>query len=95
MNPDGYPSDEDDTLVDHGFAAAGPASPTRRRRPTRNGVVTPHAVFLALRYAPQAALANLAKLAATSRLYGKWGFHDSVNVQSGTVADPTCRSTRG
>ena len=56
MDPNGMPSNEDNTLVDHGFAGLpGPArrSPTRRRPPTRNGVVTPHAAFLALRYAPR------------------------------------------
>ena len=52
-----------------------------------NGVVTPHAAFLALRYAPAAALADLARLARDfPGLYGKWGFRDSVNVDTGTVS---------
>ena len=53
-----------------------------------NGVVTPHAAFLALRYAPRATLANLRRLAADfPGLYGKWGFRDSVNVQTKRVSD--------
>ena len=48
--------------------------------------MTPHAAFLALRYAPQATQADLAKLAAIPDMYGKWGFRDSVNVQTGHVS---------
>ena len=36
-----------------------------------NGVVTPHAAFLALRWAPQATLSNLAALEADFDIYGK------------------------
>ena len=46
----------------------------------------PHAAFLALRYAPNAALADLAKLKTDFTIYDKWGFHDSVNVGTGTVS---------
>ena len=37
MNPDGYPSNEDNTFVDHGFAGCPgrPPSPTRRPPRTR------------------------------------------------------------
>ena len=49
-------------------------------------MVTPHASFLALRYAPEAALANLAKLRANFDAYGKGGFYDAVAVRSGRVA---------
>ena len=39
--------------------------------------------FLALRYAPEAATANLRRLVSDfPELYGKWGFRDSVNVQT-------------
>jgi hypothetical protein len=52
-----------------------------------NGVVTPHAAFLALRYAPEATIANLRRLARDfPGLYGKWGFRDSVNVQTKLVS---------
>jgi hypothetical protein len=49
--------------------------------------VTPHAAFLALRFAPDAALANLARLERNFAIYDAWGFHDSVNVQTGRVSD--------
>jgi hypothetical protein len=87
MDPNGNPSDEAKTLVDHGFAGCPnrPAMPD----PTTyaNGVVTPHAAFLALRYAPAETLANLAKLQRDfPGLYGTWGFRDSVNVSTGHVS---------
>ena len=88
MNPDGYPSNEDNTFVDHGFAGCGrDPKPDPPPSAYTNGVVTPHASFLALRYAPTAALANLAKLEHDFKIYGKWGFRDSVNVQTGAVSD--------
>ena len=53
-----------------------------------NGVVTPHAAFLALRWAPRAVLSNLANLDRDfPDMYGAWGFRDSVNVGTGTVSD--------
>jgi hypothetical protein len=53
-----------------------------------NGVVTPHAAFLALRFAPRATLADVRALARDfPRLYGKWGFRDSVNVSTKRVSD--------
>ncbi len=88
MNTDGYPSNEDNTYVDHGFAGC-PGRPAKADPPPSaytNGVVTPHASFLALRWAPNDVLANLAKLKSDFAIYDKWGFHDSVNVQTGTVS---------
>jgi hypothetical protein len=90
MDPDGMPSNEDNTLVDHGFAGCPnrPAKPDPPQSAYTNGVVTPHAAFLALRFAPARATANLGRLAHDfPGLYGKWGFRDSVNVQSGHVSD--------
>jgi hypothetical protein len=87
MQADGYPSNNDNTLVDHGFGDCRPAG--HRDPPASaytNGVVTPHATFLALRYAPRAALANLARLRSHFRVYGKGGFYDAVNVDTGEVA---------
>ena len=53
-----------------------------------NGVVTPHAAFLGLRFAPRATVANVRRLASDfPGLYGRWGFRDSVNVDSGRVSD--------
>ena len=84
MNSDGYPSNEDNTYVDHGFAGCRlpgqPADPSPSAY--TNGVVTPHAAFLALRYAPKQAMTDLADLQAIPNMYGAWGFRDSVNVQT-------------
>ncbi len=84
MNPDGYTSDEERTTADYGFDACRPAQP---QRPFGQGVVTPHASFLALDFARDSALANLAKLKANfPQAYGSGGFFDSVNVKTGQVA---------
>lgn len=90
MDPAGMPSNEDATLVDHGFPGCPgrPAKPDPAASAYTNGVVTPHAAFLALRYAPRATLANLRRLALDfPGLYGEWGFRDSVNVQTERVSD--------
>ncbi len=90
MDPNGMPSNEDNTLVDHGFAGCPdrPAQPDPAPSAYTNGVVTPHAAFLALRYAPAATLANVQRLARDfPAMYGKWGFRDSVNVDTGRVSD--------
>jgi Putative glucoamylase/RTX calcium-binding nonapeptide repeat (4 copies)/Protein of unknown function (DUF3131) len=84
MDRNGNPSNEDRTLVDRGY----PGCPGRDPVPDppasayTNGVVTPHAAFLALRYRPQETMANLARLEAIPGMFGKWGFADSVNVDS-------------
>jgi hypothetical protein len=90
MDPNGMPSNEDNTLVDHGFAGCPdrPAKPDPPPSAYTNGVVTPHAAFLALRYAPVRTRANLRRLVAGfPGLYGRWGFRDSVNVQTKRVSD--------
>jgi hypothetical protein len=89
MYPEGYPSNADQTLVDAGFSGCPgrPAQPAPAPAAYTNGVVTPHAAFLALRFAPDATLANLWRLTHDfPGLYGKWGFRDSVNVSTGTVS---------
>jgi hypothetical protein len=91
MDPNGMPSNEDNTLVDRGFEGcpgAHQAQPDPPQSAYTNGVVTPHAAFLALRYAPARTRANLERLARDfPGLYGKWGFRDSVNVQTKHVSD--------
>src|SRR3954451_13297845 len=90
MDPNGNPSNEQGTLVDHGFAGCPdrPAKPDPPASAYTNGVVTPHAAFLALRYAPSATSADVRRLVKRyPGLYGKWGFRDSVNVQTGRVSD--------
>ena len=84
MNPDGYYSDEESTNLDLGFGDCRPA--TNPDPSYGDGVVTPHAVFLALPYAKDAALANLARLKADFPVYGDGGFYDAVAVRSGRVA---------
>jgi hypothetical protein len=50
------------------------------------GPVTPHASALALGVVPQAALANLRRLAARYDVYGEYGFYDAVDPHTGRVA---------
>ena len=50
------------------------------------GVVTPHASFLALHLAPDEALENLANLREDFDAYGWGGFYDAINVTTGQVS---------
>ena len=50
------------------------------------GVVTPHAVVLALEYAPDKAIKNLRELVTRYPIYGEYGFYDAVTVSTGKVA---------
>ena len=86
LNPDGYASNNDNTLVDYGFGDCRPAQPLPPPEAYTNGVVTPHASFLALPYARRAALDNLAKLRRDFDIYGEGGFFDAVNVDNGQVS---------
>lgn len=90
MDPNGNPSNEDRTLADHGYAGC----PNREPQPDppasayTNGVVTPHAAFLGLRWAPGEAIENLRRLERDfPGVYGDWGFRDTVNVDSGFVSE--------
>ena len=90
LNPDGYVSNEDSTHVDRGFGTCAGRTTTSVPPASAytNGVVTPHAAFLALRYAPKASLADLASLARDfPGMFGPLGFRDSVNVGTGRVSD--------
>jgi hypothetical protein len=89
MEPNGYAADvERLTLVDPGWD--DPTCP-RAPRPISDygqGVVTPHAAFLALDFAPEAAMANLRAIADDfDGAYGRGGFKDSLNVATGQVAN--------
>lgn len=75
---DGYASNNDHTLWN-------PQTPPPASAYT-NGVVTPHASFLALQYDQQAALTNLKNLERDLKVYGKYGYFDSVNVETGQVS---------
>ena len=98
MEPNGYTSDVDRlSLVDAGFEDGeggycfdGPRERTPQPPPADygQGVVTPHAAFLALDFDREATLANLSALAADfPGLYGRGGFKDAVNVATGQVAE--------
>lgn len=47
--------------------------------------VTAHATFLALDYAPEAVRKNI-KALKNFKMVGKYGFYDSVNVETGEIA---------
>ncbi|MGZ5398546.1 MAG: glucoamylase family protein, partial [Nocardioides sp.] len=83
----GYTSDQKRTDWDQPWEECGRVG---ERAPTSadygNGVVTPHASFLALRYAPKAARANLARLDRNFDAYGRGGFYDAIAVGSGRVS---------
>jgi len=87
-NPEGYLSNN----ADPRGAPVADKPPGEGERAVQtavpDNVVTPHASFLALRFAPGEALANLRALAERyPTLYGEYGFRDSVDVGTGRVAD--------
>jgi hypothetical protein len=57
-----------------------------RATPSHHGIVAPYASFLALRYAPQDAIANLRALRRGFSIYSELGFLDSVDVSTGVVS---------
>jgi hypothetical protein len=61
-----------------------PPSPPARRFP--HGVATPYASFLALRYVPHEAIANLRALSKNFPVYSPLGFLDSVDLSSGVAS---------
>ena len=83
----GYTSDQERTDWNQPYEGCRDGDPTAPA-PSEygDGVVTPHASFLAYRYAPDAALANLAKLRANFDAYGPGGFYDAIAVGSGMVS---------
>lgn len=85
ISADGYASDEPATDVDTGYEGCRDA--TNPAPAYGDGVVTPHAAFLALPYAEDAVLDNLAGLEEDLGAYGPGGFYDAVAVGSGTVAE--------
>jgi hypothetical protein len=87
MDPAGYTSNAQRTTVDRGFEGCRPAVPDPAPSAYTNGVVTPHAAFLALPWAPGPTLANLAAIKSDFASYDRWGFRDSINVDSGVVSN--------
>lgn len=91
MEPNGYTADAEKlTLTDPGWNDPNDECdrPPNPIDAYGEGVVTPHASFLALDFDMAAALANLRALEADfSGLYGAGGFKDAVNVATGEIAD--------
>lgn len=84
LNETGYCSDVESTNFDKGF---GSSRPGKNPHPTYgDGVVTPHALFLAMHHEPKQAYDNLVKLTKEFDAYGDGGFYDAIAVRSGTVA---------
>ena len=84
MRPDGYPSD-----MEHSDYYDGSYGPREGSSPTPawgDGVVTPHAAFLAMQYEPVEAFDNLVKIETELEAYGEGGFYDAVAVKSKVVA---------
>ena len=59
----------------------------RKAESAGDTVMTPHASFLALSFAPHEALKNIDVLANRFKAYGSHGFFDSVDVRTGRVAE--------
>lgn len=52
----------------------------------KEGVVTPHATFLALEFAPKECINNIRKMLELYQAYGEYGFYDAIDVKTGKVA---------
>jgi len=85
MRSDGYTSDQEKTDVD--IDRPGCTVGTNPDPDFGDGVVTPHASFLALPYDREGVLANLQAIETDLGAYGPGGFYDAVAVGSGTVAE--------
>jgi hypothetical protein len=83
---EGYTSNEQRTQVDNGWPGCRAGTSNPPPEAYTNGVVTPHAAFLGLRYRPHAAVANLRRLERDFGIYTPLGFLDSVNVDTGRVS---------
>jgi hypothetical protein len=59
----------------------------RKVESTGDTVMTPHASFLALSFAPREAIDNMGVLAGRFKAYGPHGFLDAVDVSSGRIAE--------
>lgn len=76
LNPTGYFSDVENTDYD---------IRTQPMPDFGDGVVTPHASYLAMQYEPEAAIDNLRRIETDLKAYGPGGHYDAVSV-SGTIA---------
>ena len=85
IRSDGYTSDAEKTDVD--IDRPGCAEGTNPDPTFGDGVVTPHAAFLALPYDRPGVLKNLRGIEKKLGAYGPGGFSDAVAVKSDTVAE--------
>lgn len=49
-------------------------------------VITPHATFMALEFAPEKCVENLRKMLELYDAYGEYGFYDAIDTETGEVA---------
>ncbi|WP_030484398.1 glucoamylase family protein [Nocardioides aequoreus] len=83
----GYTSDQERTDWEQPWEECGRAGePAPTAADYGDGVVTPHASFLAMRFAPRQALRNLANIREDFGAYGPGGFYDAVGTRSGDVS---------
>ncbi|TXK20007.1 glucoamylase family protein [Homoserinibacter sp. GY 40078] len=87
IRSDGYLSDTENTDVDIDYTGCKGAEGTNPDPEFGDGVVTPHASFLALEYDADAVLENLRGIEKDLGAYGAGGFYDAVAVHSGTIAE--------
>jgi hypothetical protein len=73
--------------VAYGVAALGLRTHSEHAIRPREGIVTPHASFLALQFAPAEAISNLRALTDHFPVYSPFGFLDSVDVLTGKVSE--------
>nr|MBA3528606.1 cellobiose phosphorylase [Propionibacteriaceae bacterium] len=84
LNPEGYYSDVERTNYDKGFGDCREG--TNPSPDFGDGVITPHALFLAMHHEPRNAFNNLVKVQRELGAYGQGGFYDAVAVGSGRIA---------
>lgn len=88
IRSDGYLSDQEDTDVDIPFRDCPDADRGHNPDPAfGDGVVTPHASFLALGYDAKGTVDNLRGIEENLHAYGPGGFYDAIAVRSGTIAE--------
>jgi len=88
MRPDGYSSDQERTDQDVPYGECGATGRGSAPDPAfGDGVVTPHAAFLALRFDAAGTVSNLRGIESGLHAYGPGGFFDAVAVRSGTIAE--------
>jgi len=85
IGAEGYASDVESTDVDLGFEGCREAANPEPE--FGDGVVTPHASFLALPYDKKAVLENLERIEDDLGAYGPGGFLDATTTSSGQVSD--------